>query len=303
MLLLQSKELIIVYLLFAYCCPFHHACKLNPITSTISNSNKRYINKHSSLIIAENSIRPNTKSQRNNETQRSNQTTLKTHAFIQTLMFCYYASLGCTMPFIPIYYRYLGLSDHTIGLLGAITPSITFLVSPLWGALADETGKFKEIMITTFVLSFMLRYLLIYKEKNIYFISCIILLTAIFNAPVKPLMDSAVMDLLANKNDYGKSRFFGQVGFGIGSYAVGTLVHSEHTVHKIFNVHVALSIPTLFIMLFFGSSPKIKKILSDTLDLRKRSSSTKPTTAVSVTPKHDNFIVGIRKGIYIYIYI
>lgn len=29
-----------------------------------------------------------------------------------------------------------------IGFLGAITPAITFIVSPLWGALADLTGGF-----------------------------------------------------------------------------------------------------------------------------------------------------------------
>ena len=32
--------------------------------------------------------------------------------------------------------------DAQIGILGAITPAVTFIVSPLWGALADSTGKY-----------------------------------------------------------------------------------------------------------------------------------------------------------------
>ena len=173
-------------------------------------------------------------------------------------MLSYYGSLGCALPFIPIYYRYLGLSDHTIGLLGSITPAITFVVSPLWGAFADYTGKHKQIMIITFVFSFLIRYAFIYRSKNVYIISSIIILSAIFNAPVKPLMDSAVLDLLSNKNDYGKSRFFGQVGFGLGSYMVGPIVHSSSTIHKIFHAHLSISIPTVLLMMKFNPIQKVK---------------------------------------------
>ena len=185
-------------------------------------------------------------------------TDLFTYVSIQALMLSYYGSLGCALPFIPIYYRYLGLSDHTIGLLGSITPAITFIVSPLWGAFADYTGQHKQIMIITFIFSFLIRYAFIYKSKNVFIISSIIIFSAIFNAPVKPLMDSAVLDLLTNKNDYGKSRFFGQVGFGLGSYMVGPIVHSSSTIHKIFYAHLGISIPTVFLMLKFNPIQKIK---------------------------------------------
>ncbi len=35
--------------------------------------------------------------------------------------------------------------EAEIGLLGAITPAMTFIVSPLWGVLADLTGNICEL--------------------------------------------------------------------------------------------------------------------------------------------------------------
>lgn len=80
---------------------------------------------------------------------------------INFLMVLFYATLGAVMPYLPVFYKSLGVSskfacifsclttskpfnfvaDSLIGVLGAITPAVTFLVSPLWGALADTTGK------------------------------------------------------------------------------------------------------------------------------------------------------------------
>lgn len=49
---------------------------------------------------------------------------------INVLMLFFYMTLGATLPFLPLFYRRLGINDSGVGLLGAITPAITFLVSP-----------------------------------------------------------------------------------------------------------------------------------------------------------------------------
>lgn len=59
---------------------------------------------------------------------------------INVLMFLFYGVLGTVLPYLPVFYSNLGVSANLIGVLGAITPAVTFLVSPLWGALADTTG-------------------------------------------------------------------------------------------------------------------------------------------------------------------
>lgn len=57
-------------------------------------------------------------------------------------------------------------TDKQIGLLGAITPAATFIVSPLWGALADQTGRHKDILIFTFVFSVISRLAFIWRVSQ-----------------------------------------------------------------------------------------------------------------------------------------
>jgi hypothetical protein len=59
-----------------------------------------------------------------------------------------------------------------------------------------------------------------------------VFITALFNAPVKSLIDSNVLDTLSpqDKAQYGKLRLYGQLGFGIGSSIVGFLISHSSSV-------------------------------------------------------------------------
>jgi nitrate/nitrite transporter NarK len=56
-------------------------------------------------------------------------------------------------------------TDKQIGQLGAITPAVTFVVAPLWGALADQTGRHKDVLLVTFVSSVVSRLLFIWRVR------------------------------------------------------------------------------------------------------------------------------------------
>ena len=179
---------------------------------------------------------------------------------INLLMFFFYLTLGSALPYIPLYYRKLGLADSKIGMLGAITPTMNLIASPLWGALADSRQWHKEIMVLTFVASVAVRYGLYFaKGMNIWALAAVVCTTAILNAPVKPLMDSAVMDLLPSKNKsaYGRSRFYGQVGFGLGSYLVSPLIGSSENIKHIFHAHLLAAVPTVLLMASFKPGEKV----------------------------------------------
>lgn len=68
---------------------------------------------------------------------------------------------------------------------------------------------------------------------------------------MQPLMDAAVMTMITDKSDYGKSRLFGQIGFGIGSFLGGGLLNQW-----MFLVHLLIAVPTLAIMLSLSNSEK-----------------------------------------------
>lgn len=173
---------------------------------------------------------------------------------VSFLQFLFYCTLGSAMPYIPLYYRYLGIPEDQIGFLGAITPAVTFLVSPLWGAIADVTGKHKEIMLLTFIGSIVSRCLLAFKRKNVFWLGLLVAASAVLNAPVKPLLDSAVMAILVDKADYGKTRLFGQLGFGFGSFIVGPFLSKDMS--RIFMIHAALAVPTAAVMMSFAPKPQ-----------------------------------------------
>lgn len=165
-------------------------------------------------------------------------------------------------------------TDSQIGILGAITPAVTFIVSPLWGVLADSTGKpshkyiqasissfdsslhatcvcddagqHKRIMMLTFVGSVLARSLMGLVDSNVVLLGIVVAISAVLFAPVKPLLDSAVLAMLADKSTYGKSRLFGQVGFGIGSFLVGPLLGAH--LRWTFLVQALLALPTTYIM-------------------------------------------------------
>lgn len=220
---------------------------------------------------------------------------------INLLMFFFYLTLGSALPYIPLYYRKLGLSDSKIGMLGAITPTMNLIASPLWGALADSKQWHKEIMVMTFVLSVITRYGLFHaKGMSTGVLVAVVSTTAILNAPVKPLMDSAVMDLLPSKNKsaYGRSRFYGQVGFGLGSYLVSPLIGSTDNIKHIFHAHLLAAIPAVLLMASFKPGEKVTS-------RRPLSAASKMREALDVFVKNQEvmvfftlvFLVGLSSGI------
>lgn len=145
--------------------------------------------------------------------------------WIRVLFLCYYGSLGSLLPYLPVYYENLGHGGQIIGLLGAVKPATTFVVAPLWGIIADAAHSPFAILQITFLVSAVGQLMVGYSHDARYIMTAVFW-TALFNAPVKSLMDSMVLDQLepAQKREYGRLRLWGQLGFGIGSSIVGVLL-------------------------------------------------------------------------------
>ena len=133
-----------------------------------------------------------------------------------------------------------------------MTPAVTFLASPIWGAIVDSTGQYKTIMLLTFIASVLTRLLTIQSNVrgNIVLFTIVVALSAVFSAPVKPIMDSAAMGLLKDKADYGRTRLFGQLGFGVGSYITGFFL--SKVAESLFYVQAALAVPAAILMIRFN---------------------------------------------------
>jgi len=159
------------------------------------------------------------------------------------------------MPYLPVYYHSLGITDDKIGQLGAICPAVNFVVSPLWGALADKTGRLKLILLSTFAASVALRCSML-VGRSYAWVAGAVFLTAIVNAPVRPLLDSSVMNMLTHKKDYGRQRLFGQFGFGVFSFLVGPMMARSGLGYRgAFLLHALVSAPTFVMLCAFRPAP------------------------------------------------
>lgn len=145
--------------------------------------------------------------------------------WIRILYLSFYASQGCLTPFLPVYYRSLGHAGSVIGLLGSIRPMFSFVVSPVWGLLADRYLNKYITLYLTFIVS-VVGQLLVPLREDAQYMLIVVFVQALFSAPVKALIDSLVLDQLRDKSTYGKMRLWGQIGFALGTSGMGFILSS-----------------------------------------------------------------------------
>ncbi|RIK57996.1 MAG: hypothetical protein DCC57_01280 [Chloroflexi bacterium] len=138
--------------------------------------------------------------------------------------FSYYAAMAGLMPFLVLYYRQVGLSGGQIGLLAGLPPFLTWLAAPLWGALADATQRHRQLMVVANV-GTIAAVLGLAQAQSLLWLLPLVMVYAVFNAPLMPLVDNSVMALLGERSaDYGKQRLWGAVGWGVAGGIAGLLV-------------------------------------------------------------------------------
>lgn len=101
-------------------------------------------------------------------------------------------------------------------------------------------------MLLTFIGSVLARSVLGFAGSKIEYLGGVVAFSAILFAPVKPLLDSAVLATLKDKSMYGKSRLYGQIGLGLGSVLVGPLLPGN--IRWMFFIQALIALPTMYIM-------------------------------------------------------
>ena len=111
---------------------------------------------------------------------------------IRLLYLTYFLAIGCIQPFLSVYYHSLGFSGTQIGLIGSISPFASFVVAPFWGRLSDKSESPFPVLYLTSAIS-VVGTLLLYFFRDVQQVMIIVCITALFEAPVKPLIDSLVV--------------------------------------------------------------------------------------------------------------
>lgn len=138
--------------------------------------------------------------------------------------FFYFAAGACLMPFMVLYYAQNGLSAGQIGLLSGALPLVTLISAPLWGGLADATGRHRGLLLLALGGS-MGAVLGLWQMPGLGRLILFVVLNAFSLAPVIPLIDNTVLAMLGERRTlYGQTRLWGAVGWGLAAPLAGRLI-------------------------------------------------------------------------------
>ena len=138
--------------------------------------------------------------------------------------FFYYSAAVSLIPFLSVYYKGLGLSGREIGLLTGIPPLISLFGAPFWSGLADATRQHRRLLLVATVCTLLAVWALS-SARTFLLLVVFVTIYAFFVSPIMPLIDNSVIEMLGeHKNQYGRQRYWGAVGWGLAAPLVGWLV-------------------------------------------------------------------------------
>ncbi|MBI3185830.1 MAG: MFS transporter [Myxococcales bacterium] len=138
--------------------------------------------------------------------------------------FLYFGAVGVTLPFLPAYFKFLGLSVTQIGALLAVGPAFALVSPPLWGHLADRTGR-PERVLSAIGLGACLGFAPLLLAERFAPIMLSLAAYAFFGASVTTVLDSlALLHLSRTGGSYARLRAVGSLGFVVSSTAFGLSV-------------------------------------------------------------------------------
>jgi len=141
----------------------------------------------------------------------------------------YFAAIGASFGYLPIYYRELGLGLATIGLLAAMSSGIQLVAAPAWGLLADRHPRSRVGLPAAALVAAVGAGLLAVSTASLT-LPVAVGIMAIGLAGIGPVLDARTLELLgARALRYGEVRAVGSVSFVVATLAVGALLDRAGT--------------------------------------------------------------------------
>lgn len=183
---------------------------------------------------------------------------------LPALMFAYYASSAVLLPFFSLYLSRF-LSPYEIGVLMAIIPVSMMVFQPLWGKVADRFG-IKRILVLNLTMAIAATVGFFFAHS---FLSLFLVLGAysVFIVSMLPLIDTMVLSV--NKENFGRIRLWGSVGYGVAAFLCGAF-KTQFLGFWSFIIHMILLLAVVFIVLKMPIQKNNNRTISDSPELKQR---------------------------------
>ncbi len=140
---------------------------------------------------------------------------------LRAFYFCYFAAIGVTEPFLPVYFRDRGLSPAQIGGLLALLPAIQATVPFAFTALAEARGTARRLFRVA-AAGTVLAFLAFALPGPVSFLALVMAAYAAIKSPLIPFANAMAFSLLAGARErFGGIRVFGSLGYIVAAVAVG----------------------------------------------------------------------------------
>lgn len=133
-------------------------------------------------------------------------------------------------PYLGVFFASRHFSKPLIGILQAIPNVACMIVGPVVSARADAAHAHLETMLASILLGAGTTLWMLYAGTSTVLMTLLVLLGAIFRAPLTSLFDSTVISSLPDPSAFGQFRLYGAASFGILSLAGGLLLGASSSV-------------------------------------------------------------------------
>lgn len=143
---------------------------------------------------------------------------------ISLLNFFYYWTVSIINAFLPLLFRYKGMSPAEIGVVLAVGPVIAIFSQPLWGIVSDRRGSIKKVIIFLLLITFIVSFGVFFSPSMSYLI-VFMMIFHFFMSPIQPLLDSLSTKFAKDHGvSYGSIRVWGSIGFATASLILGIII-------------------------------------------------------------------------------
>lgn len=137
----------------------------------------------------------------------------------------YFTALGASFPYLPVFYRDLGLRLEEIGLLSAIQAATQLVLAPVWGGLADRFPRTRlTLPLAAAVASIGALMLFRATDFPTTLAGSVVLFAGL--SGIGPTLDARTFETLGpeRRDRYGQVRAFGSLAFVLSTLGVGLLL-------------------------------------------------------------------------------
>lgn len=159
----------------------------------------------------------------------------------------YFGAIGAAYPYLPVFYRDLGLTFEEIGILTAIQAATQLVLGPVWGGLTDRFPRVGLTLPAAALVATVGGFVLFRASDFETALAGSMLLFAGL-AGIGPTLDARTLETLgpAARDRYGQVRSFGSLAFVIVALLVGLLLEAQGS-RSLFWVYLPCLVGTVLV--------------------------------------------------------